>query len=268
MKLFYYLKMLRAKEWMKSCFWIPLIGAVLVNTSIKNFIFIAVISFCVFSYGYAVNNYFDIEIDKKHKKKIGQVTNPLAQGLIAKKGVLIFLLVLLIVSFVLAIHINNVGFVFVLLTILFSTLYSIKYFRLKEKFALDIITLGLISGFFPFLFGVTLAGGVIVFPLVLIAILFMVLNSNFLLIHQITDYNEDFGKTKTTVIRIGIMASYICVGFLVIISLICFKAISQYYFINIWLYSFIITFLILWPIFWSVRGRILVNHSRLADLIN
>lgn len=110
--LYYYFKMLRIDGWIKLFFWIPIVGAGLVQFSFRNFMLVGIIYFCVTSYSYVINNYFDLEIDKRNDKKIKLNTNPLAQGLITKKGTLILLIILLLISSVLAIQMNFVGFYF------------------------------------------------------------------------------------------------------------------------------------------------------------
>jgi 4-hydroxybenzoate polyprenyltransferase len=256
-----YFQMLRIKDWIKSTFWAPLIGAVLVQASLRNLFLVAIIYFCATAYSFVINNYFDVEIDKKHKEKIKLNINPLAQGIISKKGTLIVLGILLFVPLVLAVHMDSIGFIFVLLSILASTLYSARHIRLKEKPGLDIITSGLMFGFFPFLAGVTLTGGSLNFPIILIGILFMILSSTGLLAHQIgilfmilsstgllahqtVDYKQDLGNTKTFAIKIGWKMSCICLILFIAASLLCFEIICQFFTIEWWLHYFILMFLI------------------------
>ena len=238
-----YFKMLRINDWIKSTFLIPLIGAILVHSSLKSFILIAVIYFCATAYSFVINNYFDVEIDRKHKGKIKSNTNPLAQGIISKRGTLILLGVLLSIPLIFAIQMSFIGFIFVLLSIFSTTLYSVRYIRLKEKPGLDIMTHGFMAGFFPFLAGVTLAGGNISFPIILIGILFTELSSADLLVHQIIDYKNDLGNTKTFAIKIGLKMSYVCFILFIIGSLLCFKVISEFFTIEWWLYYSIFLFL-------------------------
>lgn len=240
-----YFQMLRIKDWLRSTFWIPLIGAVLVQASLRSFLFISIIYFCATAYSFVINNYFDVEIDKKHKEKIKLNINPLAQGIISKKGVLALLGILLFVPLVLAIHMNFIGFIFVLLSIFASTVYSAKYIRLKEKPGLDIIISGLMFGFFPFLAGVTLAGGGLNFPIVLVGILFMILSSTGLLAHQTVDYKQDLGNTKTFAIKIGRKMSFIFLILFITASLLCFEIICQFFIIDWRFHYFILIFLAL-----------------------
>ncbi len=236
--------MLRFEDWLKSTFWIPLIGAVLVHASLRNFFLIAIIYFYATAYSFVINNYFDVEIDRKHKEKIKSNTNPLAQGIISKRGALILLGILLFIPLVLAVHMDSIGFIFVLLSIFASTFYSARHIRLKEKPGLDIITSGFMFGFFPFLAGVTLAGGSLNFPIILIGILFMILSSTGLLAHQIVDYKQDLGNTKTFAIKIGWKMSYVCLILFIVASLLCFELICQFFIIEWWLHYSILIFLI------------------------
>ena len=243
-----YSKMLRFQDSVKLAFWIPLAGAVLVNVSFKNFILVAIISFCFTSFAFVINNYFDVTIDKKNQDKIKSKTNPLSQGLVTKKGTLILLGVLLIISILLSLQLNFIGFIFVSLSIFLSTLYSISYIRLKEKNIIDIINHGLMFGLFPFLAGMALAGGEINILLVMIAFLFTILSSSALLSHQIIDYEEDLGNTETTAIKIGREKSYILLFLFLIISLSLFEIIILKYYPNIqwWLFYPSLSLLIFW----------------------
>lgn len=250
--------MLRIDGWIKLFFWIPIVGAGLVQFSFRNFMLVGIIYFCVTSYSYVINNYFDLEIDKRNDKKIKLNTNPLAQGLITKKGTLILLIILLLISSVLAIQMNFVGFIFVLLSLLFSTLYSIKHIRLKERTGIDIITHGLMFGFFPFWAGVMLVGGTINFPLALVSILFGILTSGVLLFHQIEDYEKDLGNTETTVIKIGKRSAYIFLVLLFIAYLICFEIIINYFItFEGWLCYYVLGLLIFWwvPLYWILETK-------------
>jgi len=234
--IYYYFKMLRINDWIKSYFWIPLIGAFLANASWKNFLLVAIIYFCATGYSFAINNYFDVEIDKKHQGKIKSNKNPLAQGFATKKGTLMLLGILLSISIILAIQLNFIGFIFVTLSLAASTSYSIKFIRLKERFILDLATHGFMFGFFPFLAGVTLAQGNLDLTSILIGILFALITANELLIHQIVDYKDDLRNTKTTVIKIGLKISYIYLILLFAVCVLCFGAIRKYCIIDIWNY--------------------------------
>ena len=258
--------MLRIQDWIKSYFWIPLIGAFLANASLKNFILIAIIYFCATGYSFVINNYFDIEIDKKHQGKIKSNKNPLAQGLITERGTLIFLGILLLVPIILSFQINFIGFIFVLLSIFASTFYSIKYLRLKEKSFLDITTHGLMFGFFPFLAGVTLAGGSFNFLSVLIGILFTFITANELLIHQIVDYQDDLGNTNTTVIKIGQKMSYFYLISFFVITLLCFGIMLKYFTVGRYLY-WLFTLLLFWlPLYHYFCYQIKIKKKTVSQL--
>ena len=244
MQLKEYFRMLRVKDWIKSTLWIPFIGAFLAHTSLQNFILIAVVYFCVTAYAFVVNNYFDVEIDRQHKRKKQSNVNPLANGFVAKKSTLMLIGVLLSISIFLSLQINFIGFVFVLLSLLSSTLYSVKYIRLKEKPGLDIITSGFMFGFFPFLAGLTLAGGIINFPFIVVGILFTILSINGLLTHQIVDYYDDLGNTNNLTLKIGREKSFILSLFLILISLLFFELVLVFFSIQWYFHFLIILFLL------------------------
>jgi 4-hydroxybenzoate polyprenyltransferase len=212
--------MLRIKDWIKSYFWIPLIGAFLVQPSLRSFLLVSIVFFCVTAYSFVVNNYFDAELDKTHKGKITSNTNPLSQKLVSERGVLTLLGILLFIPSILAIQINFIGFIFVLLSVLASTFYSMKYVKIKERIGLDLITHGFMFGFFPFLAGVTLSGGILCSYFIFIAILFTIITSNQLLIHQITDYKQDLGHTKNTTIFLGLKTAHTILLFSTILGLL------------------------------------------------
>ena len=263
--LYFYFKMLRIKDWIKLFFWVPIIGAILARASFQNLILISIIYFCVMAYSFAVNNYFDVEIDKKHKEKIKSNKNPLAKGLITKKGTLMLLGILLVFPIILAFQMNLIGFIFILLCLLSSTLYSASYIRLKERMGIDIIIHGFMFGLFPFLAGITLAGGVINFPLALIGILFGILGCSVLLAHQIIDYEDDLGNTQTTVIKIGKRNGYV---FLILSFIACILGaeIIMNYFIVLewWLHYFVLAVLIFWliPLYWILEAKNkIIRHS-------
>jgi len=237
--------MLRAKDWMPRFFWVPILAAILVSSSLKLIFIIAIISFCTLAYAFVINNYFDIEIDKKHKRKIKTNRNPLAQNLVTQRGTLIIIGFLLFSSFILAYQVNLYGFIFVLLSVITSTFYSARHIRLKEKSGADLVAHGLMFGLFPFLAGVTLGGGSINSPLLFIGFLFFLVNCNALLSHQIIDYEEDLGNTKNTATRIGRKMSFISLISIQFVFLLCFMVMLRYFAVEWWIH-YLFIFLLFW----------------------
>jgi len=240
-----YLRLLRTDDWLLGFFWIPILGAVLVSFSFERIVFISLISFCLFAYAYAINNYFDVEIDKKHSRKIESNRNPLAKENIDKKKVLAIISILFIFPLILSFYLNFTGFVLVFFSILFSTLYSARGIRLKERTGLDLLTHGFMFGLTPFLAGVALGGGDISFYSLYIALLFLVINCNVLLVHQMIDYKEDIGNTKSTAIDIGLKNSFFLFVLLQVIFLVSFIFFTRFFVVDWWIY-YLIMFLLLW----------------------
>ena len=227
-----YIEMLRIKDWVKFYPIISIIGAVLAYADLVTLILIGIVFFCVIGYGFVINNYFDVEIDKKHTKKMEANKNPLAAGTVTRSDTLILCGVLLAIAVVISSLLNPIGLLFTLMSILFLTLYSAKYIRFKERFFVDIISHGIMFGLFPFLAGFTLAGGnLILFSSVGLVIpsLFMVIGCEALITHQINDYREDFRNSDTTVVRIGLKNGWILLILFVILSLINLELIFHYF---------------------------------------
>ncbi len=249
------LKMLRVKEWIKFFTPIPLIGAILAHATPFALILIGVIFFCVIGYGFVINNYFDIEIDKRNTKKVRMGKNPLSAGKVAKKETLVLMSVLLVIPITLSCFLTLTGVLFTVLSISFLTLYSVEYIRLKERFIVDIITHGLMFGLFPFLAGFTLAGGDLNTLTVLVASLFMIIGCEALLTHQITDYGEDFGNSSTTVVRVGLKKGWALLGFFVLLSIVNLELIAHCSDIGMMIHGGAFAYLIAYPLY-TCRDKI------------
>jgi len=95
MSIFPILKLLRPKQWVKNAFvWAPLVftGSILDQYAISQVV-VAFVLFCIASSSvYVVNDYHDVERDRKHPVK--SKSRPMAAGLVSKKQALGLLLVL------------------------------------------------------------------------------------------------------------------------------------------------------------------------------
>jgi len=263
MKMKEYFKMLRVKEWIKFYTLVPLIGAVLAHATPSVLILVGVIFFCVIGYGFVINNYFDVEIDRRHTKKVVLGKNPLSTGRVKKKGTFTLLGVLLAIPIALSCFSSVNGLLFTLLSISFLTLYSVKYIRLKERFIADIITHGLMFGLFPFLAGFTLAGGDLNMLSLLIASLFMMFGCVSLLTHQINDYDEDFENSSTTVVRVGLKRGWALLVSFVLLSIAILELIAHCSDIGMMLNGGAFAYLIAYPLY-TCRGEIqgvITNYS-------
>lgn len=263
MKIKEYLKMLRIKEWIKFYTLIPLIGAVLADATPATIILVGVIFFFVIGYGFVINNYFDVEIDKRHTGKVMLGKNPLSTGKVTEKGTFMLLSVLLAIPIALSCLLTLNGLLFTLLSIAFFTLYSAKYIRLKERFIVDIITHGLMFGLFPFLAGFTLAGGNLNTLILLVASLFMIIGCGALLTHQINDYEEDFGNSSTTVVRVGLKSGWALLLFFVLLSIANLELIAHSSDIGMIFHGGAFAYLIAYPLY-TCRGEIqgvITNYS-------
>lgn len=81
-----YLRMLRIKDWIKFYPLFPLAGAVLAGGSPDQTLLVLIAYICLIGYAFAVNNYFDAEIDRMHRHKVASGTNPMAAGKVGRRG--------------------------------------------------------------------------------------------------------------------------------------------------------------------------------------
>ncbi len=135
-----YIKLLRPKDWAKNLFlFIPLFfSGQLFQWHKYPWLFLGFLAFCcVASSIYIINDYLDIEDDKKHPEKSSR---PLAAGTVSKKAAIILSILLLIAGFGTAFLIKD-KFVFILgVYFLLNLSYS---FGLKTISILDIIIIAI-----------------------------------------------------------------------------------------------------------------------------
>lgn len=135
-----YLKLLRPKDWAKNLFlFIPLFfSGDFFNWNVYPNLILGFIAFsCIASSIYIINDYRDVEDDKKHPEKSKR---PLASGEVSKTASIIICIFLLIAGFGLAYFVRE-KFLFVLsIYFLLNLAYS---FGLKNIAVLDIIILAI-----------------------------------------------------------------------------------------------------------------------------
>jgi len=136
----YYIKLLRPKDWAKNLFlFVPsfFAGSVFVPSNIT-VLFEGFIAFCFFASSiYIINDYRDIEDDRKHPKKSKR---PLASGKVNKKAAVIICVLLIVAGIVLAYFADHsLQFLFILGIYFFMNLaYSMG---IKNIAILDILIL-------------------------------------------------------------------------------------------------------------------------------
>ena len=262
-----YIKMLRIQDWIKFYTFFPLIGAYLACGISLNLIPVCIIFICVIGYGFVINNYFDVEIDKKHREKVELDKNPLAGGHVTKRGTLLLSAGLVAVATVLSAMMSIYGLLFTFLSILALTLYSAEPLRLKDRFLVDILTHGVMFGGFPFLAGFTLAGTDVFLSLQMpmaVASLCTIICCEALIAHEINDYREDLGNTYTTVVKIGQRNGAILMGLSLLLSLINLELIVHYFEIGIYAHLGIFAVLVIYPVY-SCRGEVVVQMKRVYE---
>ncbi|MDY6958479.1 MAG: UbiA prenyltransferase family protein [Halobacteriota archaeon] len=244
--------MLRIRDWIKFYPFIPLIGVVLAGPEVVDpglLLIVFIIFFCVTSYGFVINNYYDCELDRSHSEKVSTNKNPLVSGDVTPKGTLVLCALLVFVSLILSESLSIYGLIFTSLSIVMYTLYSEEHVRLKEIYLVDVIVHGGMTGVFPFLAGFTLAGGKINMQIAPIIFLFMALGSEALLTHQINDYRVDMGNTMTTVVRSGRRNGWILLAFFTVLSIVSLIISNIFFNFPLILTMVAFAYLVIYPIY-------------------
>jgi len=247
-----YIKMMRIKDWIRFYLFFPLTGAFLACGFSPDLIPIGIVFFCVIAYGFVINNYFDVEIDKKHKRKVESDKNPLACNHITRRGTLLLSAFLVTIAILVSAIMNTLGFLFTFVSILTLTLYSAEPVRVKDWFLVDVLCHGVMFGGFPFLAGFTLAGGPPVMSLQVLAVtasLCTIVCCEALIAHQVNDYREDLGNTYTTVVRIGQRTGLVLLVCTMLISLIVLELAVHFFGIEVALHFGILALLVVYPLY-------------------
>lgn len=218
-----YLRMLRIGDWIRFYPIIPIVGALIAGATVEQLLLIWLIYFSLIGYAFVVNNYYDVEIDRLHRKKTESNKNPLAAGAVGRRGVWFTMMLLvgatLLGAAILSLGSGFLGFSLVLLNLLLVTAYSGGP-RLKDVQILDIITHGLMFGAVPFLAGFAMVQGAVTFEAFLLAVLPFLLGCEALIAHQVMDYEMDIDSTKTTITGLGQRKGLLLLGALAVASIV------------------------------------------------
>ncbi len=165
------------------------------------FLVFVVSTFCITSFTFSINNYYDIESDKKNPKKIH--FNAMATGMISKQtGVfmnIIFVVVPLFVSFFYEMEV----FFFCVLLTFWMWIYSSPPLRLKGRPGIDIIW-HFIAFFLLLMWGAVIAGSITPINW-LVAISIGVFSCIAQIMNHMGDYEFDKESgTKTYVVSKGL----------------------------------------------------------------
>jgi len=260
-----YLRMLRIKDWIKFYPLFPLAGAFLAGGGPGQTLLVLIAYICIISYAFVVNNYFDAEIDRQHRRKVESGTNPMAAGKVDERGVMLLMFALVSISLVLSISLDLTGALFVVINLLLLTAYSASHVRLKERYLLDTVSHGLMFGALPFISGFLLCGGDPSRGIILISLIFFIVGCEALIAHQIVDYAEDLGSTTTTVTRIGQKNGLLMLVGLVVLSLVFVFTAARLFQLSLAVAAASALYLMVYPTY-SVRGMLNdISHRPRAE---
>ena len=140
-----YIKLMRIKHYLKNfLIFIPLIfNGDFFNLEKIGITFLGFISFCLISSAvYCINDLKDLEDDKKHPIKKNR---PIASGQVSKKGAIIFMILLFLISIITMIPIIQISIIPIIIELIYFALNIAYSCGLKRIPIVDVVIL--VSGF-------------------------------------------------------------------------------------------------------------------------
>jgi len=159
-----------------------------------------VCTYCIMSFTFAVNNYFDADSDRRNPRRMHK--NAIASGVISKKVALISNCFLAILALIISLVFSPFAFLFCGFLLLWMGLYSIPPFRLKGRPGVDVLW-----HFIAFA-SIILWGNILSGPFSLMSFLIAVSVALFSCIGQVWNHYVDYefdkeSGTKTYAVHFG-----------------------------------------------------------------
>jgi len=260
-----YFKLLRVKDW-RAYFFMATFGFIVSKGflfPIKDIFLFYFLIFLFLSFGFSVNDCFDIKEDRYHQDK----ENPLVKKEISFKKGLSFSISIGILGLIFSTLFGLKVFLFSLAVVLISFFYSAPPLRLKSKPLLDLISHGLFAGAFIFILPL------MIFKKELNLIYYLTAFSIFYfsIILELRNHLEDFeidkrANLKTTVCILGYKNSerllrYLTIFYpLILLSIFILTQNFLLLFLNLSL-IFLLLFLFSPPPKSLVGGRLIKNYQ-------
>ena len=177
----------------------------------------AVSIFCILSFTFAVNNYFDVDSDRINPRR--KRINAIASGKISKKIGRLLIIILLIIPLTVCYLYKFEVFLFCISLLVWMFIYSAPPLRLKGRPGLDVIWH--FFAFFLFVIGGSFISGSIGLISWLVAISFGVFSCIGQVWNHILDYSFDKDSgTKTFAVWVGLNNAKKTVRMLLLINII------------------------------------------------
>mgnify|MGYP005836925975 CR=1 FL=1 len=195
-----------------------------INRYIIPFLIFAISTFCIMAFTFAINNFYDIESDKKNPRR--KDINTIASGIISKKTSIFYLLILAIIPIIISIFLFRIEVVIFCIFLLFlGWAYSSPPIRTKNIPGLDVIWHFI--GFFSYIiWGSLIAGASIYYGSIslmtwLIAISIGVFSCIGQVWNHIVDYSFDKdAKIMTYAVKVGLEKAKKILFFLIFLHVI------------------------------------------------
>lgn len=195
------------------------------NTNVYLFLLIILSTSCIWAFGFAVNDVFDAEFDKKKDN----TRNPISRGHIKKSDAFKVSIALAVVGIFSSFLLSFMSAFFFMLLFALFFLYSAEPFRLKEKYPFDIVFHSLFM-LITFLAGYAAFRGIDTFSL-LVSSLNLIPGAIGEILQEIRDHNADkLSGFSTSVMRIGVSKSIEAIKFLFVLEMFFSVYVAYAYF--------------------------------------
>ncbi len=166
------------------------ISTLSLSPNILPFAVFLIAAFCIFSFTFIINNYYDVETDKKNPRR--KDINAIASGMISKKSTNIINICLILISLIVCFLFKFEVFVFCIFLIFISWSYSAPPFRIKGRPVFDVIW-----HFFGFIAAI-LMGSIIAGSITQLSIFYSISLGIFSAVGQVGNHIEDYSYDKSS----------------------------------------------------------------------
>ena len=209
--------------------------------TIPFFVFL-ITTFCIMSFTFSINNYFDVDSDRKNPRLAEK--NAIASEKISKKLAIICMCLFVLISSILSFLYQFQVFLASSIMLFWMWIYSAPPFRLKGRPIIDVIW-----HFFAF-FGIVLWGSIIAGPLQLINWITAISLGAFSCIGQVWNHIVDYAfdkesGTSTFAVKLGLDKANITIKGLIVAHIILLVPLVTLYTLSYFIALFVLVSIIL-----------------------
>lgn len=134
-----YFRMMRVEGWILGYFFIPIIGSIAAIGLSKSLLWTALVAFCTIAFGFVINNYADIEIDRCHSQKQKTNKNPLVSNVVGVNSTCGLMVLLVALPLTVCFFLSLPAFFFTACALVLLLVYSLPPLS-AQKSAISLIS--------------------------------------------------------------------------------------------------------------------------------